>query len=74
MYLKEGVNPIAPAASDGGVSVYQVLDRDDRASGAWALPPVALVVDVALARMLELPSQADHAERGTISRPRTCCR
>jgi hypothetical protein len=54
MYFKKSVHSIAPATSDGGVSVYQALDRDKRASGAS--------VDAALARIQELPSQADHEE------------
>jgi hypothetical protein len=61
MYLKKSVHPIAPATSDGGMSVCQALDRDESAPVASALPPIAWA-DTALARTREVPSQADNEE------------
>ncbi|HLG82931.1 MAG TPA: hypothetical protein VKY22_18110 [Bradyrhizobium sp.] len=61
MYLKKTAQPIAPATSGGGVSVYQALDRDERASGAAALPPLASG-EAALSRTEKVRSQVDHEE------------
>jgi hypothetical protein len=61
MYFKKSVHPIVPATSDGGVSVYHALDRDERASGAAVLPSTASA-DAALGRSQEVPSQADYEE------------
>ena len=62
MYFKKSAHRIARATSDGSKSVYQAFDRDERASGASALPPPTVLVDAAIARIQEVPSQADHAE------------
>lgn len=49
MYFKKSAHPIAPATSDGSMSVYQALDRNESASGASALQPTPRPTLVAVA-------------------------